>query len=215
MPVLQDQGAVRKRARLFRLIAFRHVLFFASLIIVLLSGAGAWAAWLQVSGNVHAVRAGEVYRSAQLSPDQLTDVVDRYDIKSILNLRGRNESHGWWIAETAIAERYGIVHADLGFSARRIPDDVKLARLLELMRDLPKPLLIHCHGGADRTGLASALYLAAIAGEGERVAEGQLSFRFGHVGLPLSEAWPMDETWEHMEQVLGLEEDNKGIFSLQ
>lgn len=33
---------------------------------------GGWAAWLRHSGNLHAVLAGEVYRTAQPSAAQLT-----------------------------------------------------------------------------------------------------------------------------------------------
>jgi protein tyrosine/serine phosphatase len=76
-------------------------------------------------------------------------------------------------------------------------------QLIAVMRDAPKPLLIHCQAGADRTGLASALYLAAIAGKSEQVAEGQLSLRYGHIPYSFSRAFPMDETFEKMEPLLG------------
>ncbi len=72
------------------------------------------------------------------------------------------------------------------------------------MRDAPKPLLIHCLAGADRTGLASALYVAGVEGRGELAAEWQLSIAYGHVGVPvLSRAWAMNQTWEKMEAWLG------------
>jgi protein tyrosine/serine phosphatase len=72
------------------------------------------------------------------------------------------------------------------------------------MRDAPKPILIHCRSGADRTGLASALYLAAIAKTNEKTAEGQMSIFYGHLGLPImSRAFAMDRTFEMMEPLLG------------
>ena len=82
--------------------------------------------------------------------------------------------------------------------------ECEIVRLVALMRDAPKPLLIHCRAGADRSGLAASLYLAAIDGAGEERAEAQLSFRFGHIGIPwLSETYAMDETWEALETWLG------------
>jgi len=174
-------------------------------LAALLVAALGWAAWLQVTGNVHEVRRGELYRSAQLAPDQLARVIDREHIASILNLRGRSETDDWWIAETAMARQKGTVHADFAMSASAMPPPERLAALVALMRSLPKPILIHCHAGSDRTGLAAALYLAAIDGDDEETAEAQLSFRFGHVGLPFSQAWPMDQTWERLEASLGFE----------
>lgn len=73
---------------------------------------------------------------------------------------------------------------------------------MALLDSLPKPVLIHCMGGADRTGLAAALYLASL-GQGEAKAEAQISFRSGHALLPVSAAWPMDQSWEAMEPSFG------------
>jgi hypothetical protein len=50
--------------------------------------------------------------------------------------------------------------------------------------------------GPTASGLASALYLAAVAKRGEEEAEGQISIRFGHISLPLSAAYTMDRTFE-------------------
>lgn len=47
------------------------------------------------------------------------------------------------------------------------------------MRDAPKPILVHCLSGADRTGLASVMYSQQIANMKEDVAGRQLSFAFG------------------------------------
>ena len=85
----------------------------------------------------------------------------------------------------------------------RIPE--RLARLMELIDTLPRPLLIHCQSGADRSGLASALFLARAAKATEFQAEWQLSFFYGHVSMPTAKAWPMDRTWEALEPALGYE----------
>lgn len=98
----------------------------------------------------------------------------------------------------------GIAHIDFAMSAAHELNDAEARQLIKTMRDAPKPLLIHCMSGADRTGLAAALYVAAIAKGSEGAAEWQLSPRYGHIGLPwISRAYPMDETWERLEYALG------------
>jgi len=72
------------------------------------------------------------------------------------------------------------------------------------MKGAQKPILIHCREGADRTGLASALYLAAIKKAGEAVAEGQLSIRYGHISLPFIPEYAMDRAFETLEPSLGI-----------
>ncbi|MDB6454459.1 tyrosine-protein phosphatase [Falsirhodobacter sp. 20TX0035] len=73
---------------------------------------------------------------------------------------------------------------------------------MALLRAAPKPVLIHCMSGADRTGLASALLLANLNHD-EDAAERQISFRYGHISIPYTAAWPMDQSWEALEGWLG------------
>lgn len=153
--------------------------------------------------NFHTVVAGEVYRSAQPSPEAIRRFHTEQKIATIINLRGENAGTGWYDDEVKAARDLGINHIDFRMSAHTelTPDEAR--QLIALMRDAPKPLLIHCKAGADRTGLASALYLAAIAKQGEAAAEGQLSLRFGHVALPWIGTIEMDWTFEAMEPELG------------
>ncbi|MFV0299990.1 MAG: tyrosine-protein phosphatase [Paracoccus sp. (in: a-proteobacteria)] len=163
-------------------------------------------AYLQASGNFHEVSAGEVYRAAQMDGAQLERWVKTHHIASVLNLRGENPGQDWYDAEMATARKLGIRHIDFRMSASRELDRPEALALIEVMRRAPKPLLIHCQAGADRTGLASALYVAGVEGRGELSAEWQLSPRYGHIGIPwLSDAWPMDITWEDIEPLLGFD----------
>lgn len=166
-----------------------------------------WLGWLHLSGNFHEVMEGELYRSAQMSPQDLTRWKAEYGIRSVINLRGENQNSGWYRDEIAAARELGLAHADFRMSARTAIDATEADRLVTLMREMPKPLLIHCASGADRTGLASALYVAALGQGDEEAAEWQLSPRYGHVGIPwLSQAWPMDQSWEVLEPWLGYPE---------
>ena len=93
---------------------------------------------------------------------------------------------------------------DFPMQADRRLDLKRAAELVAILRTAPRPILIHCRSGADRTGLASVIYLARIAKVDEETAERQLSLRFGHVGIPfLSPAYAMDESWEALEETAG------------
>ena len=178
----------------------------AAVCLIMAVALGAYIGYLQIYGNLHEVIAGQLYRSAQPSPSQIVDYADRYNIKSIINLRGDNEGKSWYDREIKTANALGIAHFDFKMSARRELSPERIAQLTRLMRDAPKPLLIHCKSGSDRTGLAAVIYLNQIAGVPEELAEGQLSIYFGHIGIPhLSRAYAMDASWEKFEVMTGLE----------
>lgn len=168
------------------------------------AGLVAYLAWLHLSGNFHEVLPGELYRSAQITGADIAEVRASQGVRSILNLRGAAPDEAWYREEVAASTDLGIVHADFAMSAATGLSQQKVEELIALMETLPKPILIHCRHGSDRTGLAVALYLAAIKGADEERAEGQLSLWYGHFSVPyLSNAWPMDETFERVEPWLG------------
>lgn len=156
-----------------------------------------------IFGNVHAVVPGEFYRSAQLSQAQLEAMRAHYGIKSIINLRGENKGTAWYDSELEASQHLGIKHMDFRMKSSRTLDYQHAQELVKMMRDAPKPLLVHCMAGADRTGLASALYLAEIAKKDEETAESQLSLRYGHVPFWWSRTQAMDNTFEYLEPAMG------------
>lgn len=164
---------------------------------------GGYLGYVQLTDNFAPVVAGEVFRSAQLSRGSLQDYVHREGIRSIINLRGENAGKPWYDEEISAAKELGIQHVDFRMSARRELDQSQVEQLITLMDEAPKPVLIHCKAGADRTGLASALYVAAIAKHGEDAAERQLSIYYGHLSLPFIPEFAMDRTFEAMEPWLG------------
>jgi protein tyrosine/serine phosphatase len=162
-----------------------------------------YLAYLQLSGNIHAVVDGEAYRAAQLSPEMIEETSEQYGIRTILNLRGENAGTDWYDKEVKEANRLGIRHIDFRMSAGRELTTDEAKSLIAIMESAQKPLLIHCKAGADRTGLASAFYVAAVAKLGEKAAEDQISIRYGHFSLSFISAYAMNRTFEAMEPVLG------------
>ncbi|MCP4369895.1 MAG: dual specificity protein phosphatase family protein [Deltaproteobacteria bacterium] len=110
--------------------------------------------------NFHAVVEERVYRSAQLSENKLQKIVVKKKIKTIINLRGKSEGKKWYAMEKKIAEDNNIQYYSFRFVAHSLPNCTQLDALIEALKTAPRPLLLHCKGGADRTGFASALALA-------------------------------------------------------
>jgi len=183
--------------------AFRpkHALWVVLLAIAMVA---AYAGLLRATGNFHVVVPHELYRSAQPTPRELRGYIRDYGIKTVVNLRGPNPKRGWYREEVAVTEEMGATHIDFGMSARQILTPEKAEKLVAIMRDAKKPILVHCEGGADRSGLISAIYVSEIAHKGEWAAESQLSILYGHFGIPLLvAAYAMDESWERLEPTFG------------
>lgn len=159
-----------------------------------------WFGGLHASGNVQTVIPGQVYRAGTLSPDHLARLMAQNGIRSVVNLRGPQPGTPWYDAETAATTAAGARLLDFPMTAGAPLPQARAEALIRLMADAPKPMLIHCEGGADRTGLAAALYLAAVQGAPARVAGRQLSVRYGHVGIRgLTYAWPMTDSWRRLK----------------
>ncbi len=168
-------------------------------------GLGTYLFAIQITGNFAEVVPGALYRSNQPTALQVADYAKRYGIRTIVNLRGSSQGAAWYKDEVAAARGLGIKHVDFRMSATRALTLEETNTLVTLLRDAPKPILIHCKSGADRTGLAAVLYLNQIAGKTADAAERQLSIRFGHFSIPFfSPTYAMDENWETLEKAYGL-----------
>lgn len=149
---------------------------FIFLVIVILMYIG----HIKLTGNFHVVSTGTCYRSGQLSPGLLTKYVHQYEIKSILNLRGENPDKNWYVDEIDTAKTLNINHYDVSLSSTQRPTHEDLVQLSKIFRDAPRPILIHCEGGADRSGLAAAMWKVCVDKASKSDAKQQLSFWFGH-----------------------------------
>lgn len=152
----------------------RNLLFIA--LLLLLVGLGLSSLF----ENVHTVTPGLVYRSAQLSRKAFSRLIEKHDIKTILNLRGASVGTDWYDEETEMAKRMGVAHFDANLSAKQKVSPERLKQIIALIENAPKPILIHCNGGADRTGLVCAAWKLAAEHEPPDSAQRQLSIIFGH-----------------------------------
>lgn len=109
--------------------------------------------------NFHWVVQGELARSAQAYAGFLGAFLKRHGIRAVLNLRGPNPRWRWWHYEKRVCERIGIAHIDLAINSRNLILRLQLERMLEIAESAPKPLLVKCSGGQDRTSFVCALLL--------------------------------------------------------
>jgi hypothetical protein len=109
--------------------------------------------------NFHWIVPGEAARAAQAYAGFLGPFLARHGIKSLINLRGTNPKYGWWRYERRVTEKNGIVHRDVMLDSRNLPTREMLVALFDAFDRAPRPFLIKCSGGQDRTSFAAALFL--------------------------------------------------------
>jgi protein tyrosine phosphatase (PTP) superfamily phosphohydrolase (DUF442 family) len=132
--------------------------------------------------NLRAVVPGRVYRSAQLSPGRLEGLIRDRGLRTVITLREGDASDPWFRAEAAVCARLGVDYQVIPLRASALPPPRELQRLLETFDRAKTPLLFHCKGGADRSGLVGAIYLNLYRGLPLDQAERQqLSWRSGHI----------------------------------
>ena len=149
--------------------------------------AGLMALFLLVNGilsyypNFYAVIPNVAYRSGQLTEHRYNVYIRQYKIKSIINLRGAAPDMPWYQMEERIVQKTGVKHYDIPMSALGTNSPETLALLMKTLDEAPKPVLIHCWHGADRTGFASASALILFTNTSLQQAKQQISYKYGAV----------------------------------
>lgn len=129
-----------------------------------------------------AVIDSRVVRSAQPT-GQLADWIRDYQLASILNLRGGTPADRWYAEEVKTAAANDVAFFDYPMMATRRPLRRDLLTLIDFFRASPFPVLIHCKQGADRTGLAVAVYRMICLNEPPERAMESFSIFHGHIPI--------------------------------
>lgn len=135
--------------------------------------------------NFHEIDPGKFYRSAQLVKEEFVDVVQQYGIKTVINLRGSQPGEWWFDEEEATLRQLGVRLESIGFSTEQLQTKEDWKRYVELIGSAPRPILVHCRSGADRTGEATAIYMIDHMGVDHTEALKQVSLNYLHVSMLL------------------------------
>lgn len=100
-------------------------------------------------------------------------------LKTVINLRGASMQPQYQL-EKKLCDELGLTLVDYPLAAHAAPSVKDALTVLDLMNKVDRPALMHCKSGADRTGIASALYVLDQGGTVEQ-ARAQLSLRFVHL----------------------------------
>ena len=157
----------------------RLILSLLTFVMIGLIGLVGFYFWVNYNDNFHAVQDGVVYRSAQMSVESLEKHIEAEHFQTVVNLRGSNPNQEWYRSESKFLNAKGVQLIDipLSSSSRVKPDQARA--YIDLIANSPKPVLIHCLNGSDRTGLISAIYLMQN-GIDEITASKQLAMTYGH-----------------------------------
>ena len=171
---------------------------YRGIFLPLLLLAALWVSYFLLYGNFHKVDK-DLYRSAQLFSFNMPYYIEKHDIKSILNLRSirtaKSKKKSWYHDEVRISKEMGVVRYDYPIGDREETTMEDMSKIIQIIKDAPKPILVHCKAGADRTSLASALYLYAI--KDDKHADKQISILYGHFPWFGSKTVAMDKSFEN------------------
>lgn len=124
----------------------------------------------RISKNFDVVDPGRFYRSAQLTPKELEQVIDQYGIKTVISMRGAPENSFWVKPQQEVLERKGVKFVTASWMTDFFPDKENFLKFAHALREEQYPILVHCRTGADRTGEASAIYAMEFMGQSKEEA---------------------------------------------
>ena len=137
-----------------------------SLVFIVVVGGGKYVYDKHINHNFEEISEDKVYKSGVIPPDQISEYVEDYNLKSIIDLRfpgtedlvNNPEIPAELIAEkNAIDNIEGVQYINLGTD--QVPTQATIDKFLEIMDNQDNyPVLIHCHHGEGRAPLFSALY---------------------------------------------------------
>ena len=135
-----------------------------AILVAIVSGVAALAIWLTVETRRNrvvwdhwdVVKPGILYRSGQLSANQLAAAVKRYGLRTVVNFQVPSSRVK---AERELARKLGVDFMNLPMPGDGFGQEAQFREVLKACDDpTRRPVLVHCARGTCRTGAAVALY---------------------------------------------------------
>jgi hypothetical protein len=117
-----------------------------------------------------------------MSPARLVNRVQTHGIRTVIDLRAQPQA-AWRSECSALLEANQARWISMPLWGSQLPTAAEAQALIHVLDNAEPPVLIHCVGGADRTGVASALLLLLHEDVDVPQARDQLSIRFGHLSF--------------------------------
>lgn len=136
------------------------------IILVVLIFVGKYVYDMNIKHNFETITENKVYKSGVIPPDEMADYINKYHIKSVMDLRfpgtGDDVNNPEIPAEltaekVAISKLKGVNYFNNG--SDQVPNQKNLDYFFKIM-DNPDnyPVLLHCYHGVGRAEMYSALY---------------------------------------------------------
>ncbi len=111
------------------------------------------------------IAPGKVYKSAAMPPDKIDSYLDKYHIKTVIDLRRPGEHHvsGYTTTDEIKAEAIAVAKVPgarhISIPSGQVPTAETLKKFFAVMDNKNSyPVLIHCHDGMGRAVIYSAIY---------------------------------------------------------
>ncbi|MEX2668234.1 phosphatase domain-containing protein [Candidatus Uabimicrobium amorphum] len=155
-----------------------------------------------LTDNYHSVSQGKelpiMYRSAQMKPERLQRAIREQSVDTVLNLRGESPEKDWYREEVNVCKDTDTEHLSIKMSAYKRPSKEKVLRLISILEQAKKQnktVLLHCQGGADRSGFASAVAQMVVYDKSAQQALNSFSIWYGCLLFYI----PLDEIIEEYQ----------------
>ncbi|MEW6444317.1 MAG: tyrosine-protein phosphatase [bacterium] len=113
-----------------------------------------------VQKNFDTVVPGKIYRSGQPGAAQLEEWIAKYRLRTIVVLKPTLRPY-----EQALAQKHGLNLHHIVVSTKKGLPESQWQQIRQIVTDERNfPLLLHCHSGADKTGVVTALYRVEVQG---------------------------------------------------
>jgi hypothetical protein len=139
----------------------RRQLGIIALFLAVVAGFGGWIYYQQHRFRHFAVHdPGMVYRSAWLAPDALAQIIETYQIRSVVNLCNPDEMtpQQWEGERRAVAGAGATLHAVPLPNSVEVDSKAWAAHLAILANPDNYPMLVHCQHGVTRTSMFLTAY---------------------------------------------------------
>ena len=140
----------------------RRTLIGVLCVLVLLGAIGGGWAYRHHHRYKHLAvhQQGMVYRSAWVEPDVLSELIEKYQFRSVVNLCKPGEmGEARWEAEREAVRNAGARLIEASMPVTIDADDPELKRHMEILSDPDNyPMLVHCQHGVTRTAKFLTMY---------------------------------------------------------